>query len=409
MKVDACLKLLGKNFNFYVGQERKEGRLLSVGIDYNEKLVVRISNNDGFTDEYAIDDIRVENTEFKKNNLVKQIIKNISNKMDSFKYDLREYYKDCIENILNEITDVHKANRINNYLKTNERFDSYEAVYQDICESVDSDNSELVCGLVAYNLHDNDTAYRIFRQRWLCDESNPDFCRDLILIADAFDNDVLCFYLLNRFFSTNEINDGCNLNLWWKYLFYAVKYNNFDLLESIRITDLNVRTMIDSFIYIFHMYNLEHMAERLTMCFANGNNMILQKNNEDLGDLKETINELNLCRNYLPNTADGYYTRFVDCMENILNLYHNHKLYNIPDNERNGYVYEYVKSRNYGFIIGFDFQKYFYHSDDLSSDMLRKRIINRIYSTKDTGEDDQIYVQFECERINRRVQAANII
>ena len=75
---------------------------------------------------------------------------------------------------------------------------------------------------------------------------------------------------------------------------------------------------------------------------------------------------------------------------------------------RSGYVYEYVKSRNYGFIIGFDFQKYFYHWDYITQN-LRKRILDNIYSDKDIEEEDKIYVQFRRECTNKKIQAMEII
>ena len=62
----------------------------------------------------------------------------------------------------------------------------------------------------------------------------------------------------------------------------------------------------------------------------------------------------------------------------------------------------------YGFIIGYDFQKYFYHWDDLNSN-IRKRVMDNIYSDKDIKDEDKIYVQFRQELINKKIQAADII
>ena len=197
------------------------------------------------------------------------------------------------------------------------------------------------------------------------------------------------------------------MNLWWKYLYYAVKYNNFDLILQIDITSWNVRWLIDSYIYIFHMYNLEHLAVGLTDQFVEGNNTILQRNNEDLGNIAEAIDELNFCKNYLPETVESYYLRFKICMEKILDAYTSGKVEKL-DEEKAGYIYEYVKSRNYGFIIGFDFQKYFYHLDYMAQN-LKNRVMDNIYSDKAIEEEDKIYVQFRCENINKKVQAIDII
>ena len=155
------------------------------------------------------------------------------------------------------------------------------------------------------------------------------------------------------------------------------------------------------------MYNLEHLAVGLTDQFVEGNNTILQRNNEDLGNIAEAIDELNFCKNYLPETVESYYLRFKICMEKILDAYTSGKVEKL-DEEKAGYIYEYVKSRNYGFIIGFDFQKYFYHLDYMAQN-LKNRVMDNIYSDKAIEEEDKIYVQFRCENINKKVQAIDII
>ena len=196
------------------------------------------------------------------------------------------------------------------------------------------------------------------------------------------------------------------MTLWWKYLFYAVKYNNFDMLMDMNVSEWNVRHLIDSFIYIFHMYNMEHLAIRLVSLFVNGNNTILQRNNEDLGNVQETMDEIGLIKNYLPDTVESYYLRFESCLNRILQCYQEKKI--SESEEKSGYIYEYVKSRNYGFIIGMDFQKYFYHWEYLSAN-LRKRVMDNIYSGMDIAMEDKLYVQFRGERSNKKIQAVDII
>lgn len=190
-------------------------------------------------------------------------------------------------------------------------------------------------------------------------------------------------------------------------MYYAVKYNNFDFLENVKITEWNVRILIDSFVYVFHMYHLEHLSSGLVNQFINGNNTILQRNNEDLRNIEEAIDELNLYKNYLPDTAEGYYLRFEFCLKKIITSYSSGKP-DIIEEDKAGYVYEYVKSRNYGFIIGYDFQKYFYHWDYLSPN-LKKRVLDNIYSDKEIGNEDKIYVRFKSENNNKKMQAIEII
>ena len=409
MKADVCFKLMGKYISFFIGKEEKLGRIIQVRIDTNDRMLVGIDEN-GYVEEYEVADVQVSDNKNKHKTLTKQIIKKVNKEINSFKFDLGEYHKESIITILQKIDSERVRNDIIKSFDTGEKNDSRDEIYKSILQqSLEETDAELLLGIVAYKTHDINTAYKIFRQRWIKDKDNPDICRDFILVADEFDNDVLCFYLLKHFFETNGryINERYYINLWWKYLYYAVKYNNFDLLSKIKITEWNARVLLDSFIYIFYMYNMEHIAEGLINCFAEGNNTILQQNNEDLGNINSTIDELNLCRNYIPDTAEGYYLRFEACMEGIVEAYNKGSV-NTEGDERSGYIYEYVKSRNYGFIIGYDFQKYFYHWDDLNSN-IRKRVMDNIYSDKDIKDEDKIYVQFRQELINKKIQAADII
>ena len=126
-----------------------------------------------------------------------------------------------------------------------------------------------------------------------------------------------------------------------------------------------------------------------------------------MGDIQDTIDEINLIRNYLPDTVESYYLRFESCMNRILQRYLENKI-NDSEEEKSGYIYEYVKSRNYGFIIGMDFQKYFYHWEYLSAN-LKKRVLDNIYSGMSIEMEDKLYVQFRSERSNKKIQAMDII
>ena len=408
MKADTCFKLFGRYISYSVEKEQKFGRLIQVRIDLSERMLVGIDEN-GFIEEYEINAVHIMTNDSRKN-LTSQIIKQVNRDINSFKFDLCEYRKDDIIECLKKVNNEFTRDRIISGLDMNSKAGCCTELYQLVREqNISDEEKDIVCGAIAYKQHDYEEAYRIFSSRWLENKIDIDACRDFILVADEFNNDVLCFYLLNEFFKNNSkyINNKYHMNLWWKYLYYAVKYNNFDLILQIDITSWNVRWLIDSYIYIFHMYNLEHLAVGLTDQFVEGNNTILQRNNEDLGNIAEAIAELNLCKNYLPETVESYYLRFKICMEKILDAYTSGKVEKL-DEEKAGYIYEYVKSRNYGFIIGFDFQKYFYHLDYMAQN-LKNRVMDNIYSDKAIEEEDKIYVQFRCENINKKVQAIDII
>ena len=409
MKADACFRFLGKYINFSISKKEKFGRIVQIRIDSNERMLVGIEEN-GFIEEYDLNQVNIIKNNKEQKNLTKQIIKQINKDINSFKYDLGEYRKKELIQILQKISNEEVRDKIIDCLGSQSIPDLHDYIYEEIRhQEILSEEMDLLCGIIAYKQHDQDTAYKVFSRRWIANKNDADCCRDFILIADEFDNDALCFYLIKHFFKINcrYINDKYYIDLWWKYLYYAVKYNNFDLIEKMVVNEWNVRVLIDSYIYIFYMYNLEHLAVDLTNQFINGNNTILQRNNEDLGNIEEAIEELNICKNYIPDTAEGYYLRFEFCMKCILSVYEKGNY--IPDTEeRDGYIYEYVKSRNYGFIIGYDFQKYFYHWEYLSQN-LRKQVMDNIYSSKKIENEDKIYVQFRYECNNKKIQAMDII
>ena len=337
MKAEVGFKLLGNYFAFSCGGQEKLGRLVQIRIDSNERMIVGI-DEDGFIEEYEISQINIVKKNNSQSNLTKQIIKQVNKDINSFKYDLGEYRKEDFIEILMQLHDSDLRDNIIACLDGSNLYAGLNKLYDSVMQqNLGIEDKELVCGILAYKQHDSEMAYKVFSNRWLVDKADSDKMRDFILVADEFDNDVLCFYLLNEFFSANGryIGDNYYANLWWKYLYYAIKYNNFDLINEMDVNEWNVRFLIDSFIYIFHMYNMQHLAVELSNRFSRGNNSILQRNNEDFKDLQETIDEVNLMKNYLPDTAEGYYLRFKGCMERILQSNH---IRDTESDEKDGYI-----------------------------------------------------------------------
>lgn len=408
MKADACFKLFGREIDFMVDNKERHGRLVQIRIDPHDNLIVVMSEG-GLLFDYEISKVNIINKLINQNALIEQIVKRVDLKINNFKYDLTEYYKEEIIECLDLIDDMELKNKIINCFGEQENRDFCKSLYDDIRKCLnDKGKADLLCGVIAFKQHDNDEAYNVFSRRWLGDRNNDIYCRDFILVADEFDNNVLCFYLLKQLFlnKSRYLDVRYYTNFWWKCLNYSVEYNNFELLEEISITTQNARILIDSFIYVFHMYSLEHIAEKLTKCFV-GKGGITQHNDGALENIQNAIKELEYCRNYLPSTAEGYYLRFESCMQSIVLNYANKDM-ELSGEERAGYVYEYVKSRKYGFIVGIDFQKYFCHEDDIAPS-LRKRIVENIYSNRNIENEDRIYVHFRKECINKKIRATDII
>lgn len=409
MRADAGFKLLGRELCFSVGGEEKVGRLVRIEIRPDKKMLVGIDEN-GFIEEYEIADVKVLQNKEEQKSITRQVINQVNKDINSFKFDLVLYREEELLHMLDGLEDEALREQVRAGFAAAGQAGPCGALYQRISRlGLSEEEKELLCGAIAYKQHDRDKAYQVFSGRWLADRGDPDKCRDFILVADEFDNEVLCFFLLNEFFENHGryIGEKYYLNLWWKYICCAVKYNYFDLLRRFDVNEWNVRYILDSFVYIFHMYNMGHISDGLANQLAKGSHTILQRNNEDLGDIQETIEEIDLLKNYLPDTAQGYYLRFEACMRRILAVHENGQADSAED-EKPGYIYEFVKSRDYGFIVGYDFQKYFYHGKSLSP-RLQKKVMENIYSDVDVASEDKIDVLFRSEVSNKRVQATEII
>ena len=105
MKIEAVFRLLGKYFNYCIGNgDEKIGRLIQIKIDSNERIMVGI-DEDGFIEEYEISDIIIKNNTEGNIGLVRQIIKQVNKNINAFKFDLAEYRRDDFLRILQEIED----------------------------------------------------------------------------------------------------------------------------------------------------------------------------------------------------------------------------------------------------------------------------------------------------------------
>ena len=204
MRADACFKLLGKYISFTDGKEEKLGRLVQIRIDPSERMMVGIDEN-GFIEEYELNEITVTLNKSGQKNLTRQIVQQVNKDINSFKFDLGEYRKDEIINSLQKVENEETRNRLIQGFDTSSQSENCDGLYELICnQDLSDEEREILCGVIAYKQHDYREAYRIFSERWLKNKMDSDICRDFILVADEFDNDVLCFFLLKHFFRINN-------------------------------------------------------------------------------------------------------------------------------------------------------------------------------------------------------------
>ena len=204
MRADVCFKLLGKYISYTIGKEERLGRLVQVRIDPSERMLVGIDEN-GFIEEYELNRITIITNKGSQKNLTKQIIKLVNRDINSFKFDLGEYRKDEIIDSLQKVQNESKRNQIICSFDISVRLENCDEIYRLVRnQNLSYDEKEIICGIIAYKQHDYREAYRIFSGKWLQNKIDSDLCRDFILVADEFDNDVLCFFLLKYFFRINS-------------------------------------------------------------------------------------------------------------------------------------------------------------------------------------------------------------
>lgn len=252
-------------------------------------------------------------------------------------------------------------------------------------------DQEIIKGMIANSKNHSSIAFEICYNLLEKYSEDPSVWNDFIIIASKFDNKPLCFYLLNHFWKNFPLKEGEYLHLWWWYLDSAEKYNDFETMKNIVITYDNIWIIYKSLIYILSKYGIKNQIEVLIENLVNIDS--IEDDISALIDLEEAVEVVYFIRNYLPIQEEGHYLRFAHCVDKILEEIQKNGYERPKNEEMSGYIYEYVPKKEYGFIIGKDLQRYFFHRDDLKQGK-EKEIREAFSMEKDSCQEALVTADF---------------
>ena len=210
-----------------------------------------------------------------------------------------------------------------------------------------------------------------------------------------------CFYWLSIYYdyvlqNASEFKNSFDQEngLWWNYLSQAVSLNYYDRLipQLLDLFDIDASQAIRSLSFVF--YKANEYNKSITLFY--------DQNKIGLVLLKDWYEKFfySLGEGNLYNEHYSRYARYLKCLETIIDnqLYHS---YASANDIISGIVYEYVPSRGYCRVLGYDLLSYFLHFDDdskpngNSSFNIKKALNREICSLEPVENEFPVSVKFQ--------------
>uniref|UniRef100_UPI004055BB67 hypothetical protein n=1 Tax=Agathobacter sp. TaxID=2021311 RepID=UPI004055BB67 len=187
------------------------------------------------------------------------------------------------------------------------------------------------------------------------------------------------FYWLEKYFLKKPSAIEETNFLWWRYLFNTVEFCSYENLGILlkHVHKENRKLSLESLGYVLALNNLAMQAAHV---LSYSNNMI-----------QFNWDEIESIYNHLRTDTDNKYHRFLKCVKYISSE-RKYQAFQSNDNIK-GLVFDYVPYRGYGFILGYDMIKYYFHSSEVDSITL-KSIRKEICSMQHVAEEELCRVSF---------------
>lgn len=213
---------------------------------------------------------------------------------------------------------------------------------------------------------------------------------DIFLICTCLgihsNNSMEAIYWLHRFFSQTKAENIVNMELWWYYLRMTSIYSLYDQIIPVMkyLAKKDPLLALESLIYLLVSNNHTGIAA----------NLLDYTDHNPSTEIVHNFIDCNSC--FLVTDEDNNYHRFLRCINTIINQ-KDIRLYDDKD-YINGYIYDYIPDRGYGFIIGFDLVVYFFRTESVKSNNLHMNIKNNICSMSHVKDEDLVMVTFKRSR-----------
>ncbi|RKJ21509.1 hypothetical protein D7X48_03670 [bacterium D16-50] len=220
------------------------------------------------------------------------------------------------------------------------------------------------------------------------EENKRKVCLCLAYVMNYLKDDDQSFYWLEKYFlaGVQALKEDSNYALWWRYLRGTVEFASYGQLGGLleRIFAFDKKLACESLAYVLALNNANLQANRVLAYM-------------EQADLPWEIVQASFWQ--LRSETDNKYHRFVKCVNHIMSK-GRYRAFQ-EDKGIEGLVYEYVPIRSYGFIIGYDMIKYFFHNESVDP-ATGKSIKEAICSIKRVQDEELCQVNFsrssECKR-----------
>ncbi|MCR4645860.1 MAG: hypothetical protein K5695_10715 [Oscillospiraceae bacterium] len=396
MTINDAFDCFGKYVQFKVKDTNYLGQLVKISLR-DDGAVELTFDMDDTLESFPIEDVQDERAETSLFTGIEPVIKEITDKIDSYSLRLNKYHEEDCERILSKIKDKHQTAvyMIRACLSPGVTRKMYAPAVQALEETdLEAEDKNLIRGIIAYMCGEYNDAFTIFGRAWFQAPNDPERCMDLYLTAEAAKNQVLCFYLLKQIFRNRRFWSNSSIPidmLWFRFTFYCTKYGDFTCFTELDDTAwYKTGDLIQSYIYIFYAYNMKQLCVNLIPLLAS----------------KEDVSaKLRLYKSYLPERSESYYKRAEFCIQRILADPMPVDPFSAP--RISGLIYEYISAKKDGYILGWDLMNYKYRASDLPPELLEQAIDN-IASRIEVRESDLIRVSFAKSSSGEKRNAGDI-
>ena len=203
-------------------------------------------------------------------------------------------------------------------------------------------------------------------------------------------------FWLNKYFPEAPDNITKENRTWWFYLWLCSRFASYETISSLlpALAETNAPLALESLLYLLLLNQSRNIALNVFDAMASG-----------LSDT-QSAELIQTCTVYLVSDPDNNYHRYEKCMRAIFT---SNTLQEYDDNEQiNGFIYEYVPDKKFGFIVGDDLLTYFFREESLNKSVMNDIRAN-INAFLPVAEESLCPVSFRRSTSAKRSYAATNI
>ncbi|MEN6351478.1 MAG: hypothetical protein ABFD08_19060, partial [Syntrophomonas sp.] len=244
-------------------------------------------------------------------------------------------------------------------------------------------------GDIYARMGNNELALRAFRDAVLSSHDFKDWL-NIAHISRALNNEYLMLYSLQE--SLKQVHLSRDRNLWYTYLQLIMKHGIFmlllELIELREPDDEETQMIVNAWLYFLVKLGYNELAAGFYLESRIG------------ASVKNLVRSYYSRSDLIAKFNNESYQRFENIVGQSLLQGRETDSYNNAS-RRAGYIYEYIEVRGYGFIVGEDWNNYFFYRNEINS----AEILNL---NKDIQDNGKVEVLFNAHAGPRNLVATKI-